>query len=150
MSPRKSATTIKIKRKKKGSHSKSKKSVPTIERRKHPRLKMELPLDYSRVDDKENLGGIVANASEGGMHVHIPRRLNIKDILKIEIFFARKLELNAIKAFAKIVWAYWARKGARKGHRYGLQFQSIDEGDLHKLKILLKDLKKTPRSKGVK
>jgi c-di-GMP-binding flagellar brake protein YcgR len=128
--------------------SKSKKDFPAVERRKHPRFKMELPLDYSRINGKDNFGGIVSDLSEGGINIYLPRRLKIKDILKIEIFFAKKLELSAIQAIAEVVWGYLAVKGSWKKRHYGLQFQSIDEGNLHKLRILLKELKKTSRSKG--
>jgi len=134
--------------KKKENLLKSPKKISTGERRKYPRFKMELPLDYSKIDDNENFGGMVANVSEGGINIQLPRRLKIKDILKIEIFFAKKLELSAIKAIAKVVWGYWTTKGSWKKNRFGLKFQSIDEGDLHKLRILLKEVKKAPRSKG--
>lgn len=116
--------------------------VLAIEKRRHPRYSMELPLDYSRIDGKPTLGGIVANASEGGLLVYLPEIMQIGDLLKIEIFFASGLELNSIKAIAKVVWYDLAAKETWGEHRYGLQFQSIDEKDYERLKILLRDVGK--------
>ena len=50
--------------------------ILAIERRKHPRFVVELPLDYCRVDGSDIYGGIVANASEGGLLVYLPERLD--------------------------------------------------------------------------
>ena len=74
-----------------------------IEKRRHPRYSVELPLDYSRVEKSETHGGIVANASEGGLLVYLPEVMKIGDLLKIEIFYASGLELNSVKAVAKVV-----------------------------------------------
>lgn len=139
-----------IKRKKKESKSQSKKGALIIEkreRRKHPRLNSELPLDYSKIDSNEDYGGIVANASEGGILVHLPEELEIGDVLKIEIFFAKELELNSLQGVAKVVWADLATRESWGEHRYGLQFQSIERGSLHKLKTLLKEAGKTHSAK---
>ena len=120
----------------------SKMGVLAIEKRKHPRYSVELPLDYSRIDGKATLGGIVANASEGGLLVYLPETMKIGDLLKIEIFYASGLELNSIKAIAKVVWYDLAAKESWGEHRYGLQFQSIEERDYERLKALLREVGK--------
>ena len=117
----------------------SKKGVVTIERRKHPRFNLELPLDYFRLEVKENYGGIVTNASELGILVYLPEKMEIGTTLSIEIFYAKGLELDSIKAIAKVVWADLAARKTWGEHRYGLQFQSIDKKNLHKLKNLFKE-----------
>jgi c-di-GMP-binding flagellar brake protein YcgR len=116
--------------------------VLAIEKRKHPRFSVELPLDYSRIDGKTTFGGIVANASEGGLLVYLPEIMKIGDLLKIEIFYASGLELNSIKAIAKVVWYDLASKESWGEHRYGLQFQSIEEKDYERLKNLLREVGK--------
>jgi len=139
MSPVKHSTTIK----RKGKKPLSKKGVVAIERRKHPRFNLELPLDYFRIDDKENYGGIVANASELGILVYIPEKMEIGATLSTEIFYAKGLELDSIKAIAEVVWADLPARKTWGEHRYGLQFQSIDKQNLNKLKNLLKEVGKT-------
>ncbi len=141
MSPRKYLTAV---RRKKGKDKlKFKEGIFLVERRKYPRIRVELPLDYCLVDREENYGGIVANASEGGLLVYLPEAIEIGAILKIEILFVKGSELNTIKAIVKVVWSDLAAKKAWGEYRYGLEFQSFQEGDLHRLKILLKEVGKT-------
>jgi len=124
------------------SASQTKMGVLSIEKRKHPRFSIELPLDYSRVDGKETFGGMVANASEGGLLVYLPERVAIGTLLKIEIFYVRGLELDTVKAVAKVVWCDLAARESWGEHRYGLQFQYIEEKDFSRLTTLLKEVGK--------
>jgi c-di-GMP-binding flagellar brake protein YcgR len=124
------------------STSQTKMGVLAIEKRKHPRFSVELPLDYSRVNGKETYGGMVANASEGGLLVYLPERIEMGSLLKIEIFYVGGLELNTIKAVGKVVWADLAARESWGEHRYGLQFESIDEKDFNRLTTLLKEVGK--------
>ena len=148
MSPVKRPKTIKRKRTEK--KTPTKKGVLAIDRRKHPRYTTELPLDYCRIDSREDFGGIVANASKGGILVYLPERLQMGDKLKVEIFFAKKSELNSIKGIAEVVWADLAAMESWGEHRYGLQFQSINKKDLDKLRALLKTTGEIPELKKVK
>jgi hypothetical protein len=120
----------------------NKMGVLAIEKRKHPRFSVELPLDYVRLNGKETYGGMVANASEGGLLVYLPERMEIGALLKIEIFYVRGLELNTIKAVGKVVWADLAARESWGEHRYGLQFEYIDEKDFNRLTTLLKEVGK--------
>ena len=114
--------------------------VLAVERRKHPRFSAELPLSYSRVNNKELFGGIVANASGGGVLVYLPERMEIGAVLKIEIIYLNGLELEAVNAIAKVVWTDLANRGSLGDHRYGLEFQYIDEKDYNRLLSLLKEI----------
>ncbi len=116
--------------------------VFTVERRRYPRHSVEFPLDYSRVEGKETYGGIVANASEGGLLVYLPQRIELGATLKIEIFYVQGLEFNTIKAMTKIVWSDLASKESWGEYRYGLQFINIEEQDYARLMNLLKDIGK--------
>ena len=122
--------------------SQAKMGILAVERRRHPRFVVELPLDYTRTNDSEILGGIVANASEGCILVYLPERMEMGAILKIEIFYVSGLELDTIEAIAKIVWSDLAAKTSWGEYRYGLQFQSIDEKDFTRLMNLLKEIGK--------
>jgi c-di-GMP-binding flagellar brake protein YcgR len=141
MSPRKYLTAVR--RKNRNDKLKSKEGIFAVERRKHPRIRVELPLDYSIADKEETHGGIVANASEGGLLVYLPEAIEIGTVLKIEMLFVKGLELNMIKAIAKVVWFDLAARKAWGEYRYGLEFQSFQEGDLPKLITLLKEVGKT-------
>ena len=122
--------------------SPKKKGVLAVEKRKYPRYTVELPLDYSRFDAKETYGGIVANASQGGILVYLPEKIEINTLLKIEIFYVKGLELDTIKATGQIVWSDLAARESWGEYRYGLHFQSIDEKDFERLMNLLRDIGK--------
>ncbi len=109
-----------------------------VERRSYPRRSVELPLGYSHVEGKELYGGIVENASEGGVLVYLPERVELGALLKIEILYAKGPELDKIEAIGKVVWADLAAKEGSGDYRYGLQFQSITKTDLERLVLLLR------------
>lgn len=137
MSPSKPALP-KMKGKIKGTAS-TRKETSGAEKRKHPRLFVELPLDYSRKGKKTDFGGIVKNASEGGILVSLPEKIDVGELLKIDIYFAKGLELQTVQGLAKIVWADLAAKETWREHRYGLEFHSMPEDTIQKLKNLLKE-----------
>jgi len=120
----------------------TKMGILAVERRRHPRFVVELPLDYHQTEESDLYGGIVTNASEGGLLVYLPERMNLGTVLKIQIFYVRELEFNMIKAVAKIVWSDMAARESWGEHRYGLQFISIDKDNLSKLMTLLKEVGK--------
>ncbi len=147
MSPGKYLTTAK--RKAKQSNSKSKEGIFIVERRKDRRFTLELPMDYS-VESVDRYGGVAANASKGGLLVYLPEAIVVGTSLKIELLFAKGSELNSIRAIAKVVWSDLAPREIWGEYRYGLEFQSFQEGDLQKLKRLLKEVRETksrPREK---
>jgi c-di-GMP-binding flagellar brake protein YcgR len=127
----------------KGTKFERPKGILAVEKRKHPRYSVEFPLDYSLVDGKATYnGGLTMDASEGGLLVYLPERIELGAILRIEIFYAKDLSLESIRATTKVVWSDLALKQSEGDQRYGLQFQSIDEADLTKLKTLLKEVAK--------
>jgi hypothetical protein len=123
--------------------SQSDKGTVVVERRRHPRINVELPLNYSIVEAKESHGGMVADASEGGLLVYLRERIPIGTYLKIEILFVKGLELTSIKGITKVVWLDLAARESFGEFRYGLQFQSFHEGDLDRLKTLLNEIGRT-------
>ncbi len=123
-----------------------KKGVLAIEKRKHPRFFLELPLDYSRKGKKTDFGGMVQNAGEGGILVYLPEKIEVGEMLKVEIYFAKGLELNTVQGMAKIVWADLAARETWREHRYGLEFHSMPKGMIQKLTNLLKEVGETHKS----
>lgn len=132
--------TTAVKRRKGKEKSKVKEGVFVVERRRHPRVSIELPLDYSFIDGSERYGGIAGDVSEGGLLVYLPESIEIGRLMKIEILFVKGFELSSIKAITKVVWSDLAPKAIWGEYRYGLEFQSFQEGDLNKLKGLIKEV----------
>ena len=142
MGPRRNLTTLR--RKKRQTQAKSKKGIFIVERRKQPRFSLELPLDYC-IERKDRFGGVATNASRGGLLVYLPEAIVVGTLLKIEILFAKGLELNSISAIAKVVWSDLPPKEIWGEYRYGLEFQSFQKGGLQKLRRLLKEVGETHR-----
>ncbi len=117
---------------------KSQMGVFAVERRRCPRYSIEFPLTYSMVEGiPTSHWGIATDASEGGVLVNLKKSIKIGALLRIELFHAEKLPLKKITAIAKVVWSDLGAKDCFTEHRYGLQFESIQKGNLNKLRILL-------------
>ncbi len=136
MSSRKLPTTVKSMKRK--DPSRLQKGFFILEKRENPRFSVELPFNYSLADIEETRAGILADACEGGLLAYLHRRVEIGTLLKIEILYAKGFRLDAIKGIAKVVWSDLAARESFGEYRYGLKFQSFREGDIDKLRFLLK------------
>ena len=131
-----------VRRKRGQTKPKSEEGIFIVERRKHPRFKVDLPLDYS-IENKDHYGGVAANASRGGLVVYLPAAIVVGTSLNIEIIFVKGFELNSIRARAKVIWSNLAREVIWGEYRYGLEFEKFQEGDVQKLKTLLREAGET-------
>lgn len=107
------------------------------EKRKHPRVNMDLPLEY-RVLDAPNLhGAMVVNVSEAGLLVYSVKDLSIGTKLNITVLFPKGLEFSNFEVLAEIVWKdkHWEENQER--YKLGLKFLYLSEEDQQKLKQLL-------------
>jgi len=138
MSLQNSLTTVRKIMDKDGSESKE--GLFLVERRRHPRISIELPFDYSFFEKGEDHRGILADASEGGLLVYLLEKIDVGSLLRIEILFSRGTELVTIEAIVKVVWSDLAARESWAEYRYGLQFLSFFQGDIGKLKMLLKEV----------
>ena len=111
-----------------------------IERRKHPRISVELPFDYSLLEREGSFRGITEDASEGGLLVYLHEKIEIGTLLKIEMLFSKGTELTTIQAMVTVVWSDLVPKESWAEYQYGVQFQSFFKGDLNRLKILLREI----------
>ena len=120
---------------------KARMGVFAVDRRRYPRYSIEFPLTYSVIEGKptSHHWGLVRDVAEGGILVYLKERIKTRRAtLKIELFYAEKLPLTKITATAKVVWSDLATKDGFGEHRHGLQLESINKGDLNKLRILLR------------
>lgn len=109
----------------------------TEEKRKHPRVNIDLPLEY-RVSDAPHLHGAMAlNVSESGLLVHSVKDLPIGTQLNIAVLFPKGLEFSNFEVLAEIVWKdkYWEEN--RERYQFGLKFLHLSEEDHQKLKQLI-------------
>jgi hypothetical protein len=107
------------------------------ERRKSPRLLMDLPLEYRVVNAPYAHGGIVVNGSEQGFLIYSVKDMPIGTKLTIVVLFPKGYELTNFEVVAEIVRKDLHWEEDWEGFEYGLQFLQILEEDRQKLKHLL-------------
>jgi hypothetical protein len=113
------------------------------ERRRYPRVVINLPLVYQEKDDSCLRGGIVVNAGEGGFCIESPRDIPVGTELNVTVVFSKGFVSANFKAVAKIVWkgpswkGDWKGNGYWEGYQYGLEFIQMSNTDRWKLNYLL-------------
>lgn len=110
-----------------------------FEKRRHPRFNVDLPVEYAR----SNLvitHGRVANASEGGLLVYFPEKMEVGQHLSLKLFFSFGSELNIIETLTEVVWTDVDFGKDLGQYRTGLKFVDISLEDLEKLKGFLNSL----------
>jgi len=106
-------------------------------RRKHPRVILDLPLEYRVTNVPHAYGALVANGSEMGLLIESVKNIPVGTDLNITVLFPKGYEMANFEVLAQIVWKeiYW--KEDWEGYQYGLKFVSIGAHDQWKLRQLL-------------
>jgi hypothetical protein len=107
------------------------------ERRKHPRSLVDLPFEYRIKDLPHAHGGLVVNASEGGLLIHSVKDLPVGLRLNIAVLFPIEYELADFEILAEIIWKDLHFYNHSEGYQYGLKIVQILEEDHWKLKQIL-------------
>jgi hypothetical protein len=107
------------------------------ERRKYPRLLVDLPVEYRIKDLPHAHGGLVVNASEGGLLVHSGKDMPLGLKLNIAVMFLIGYEFASFEVTAEIVWKDLHLYNRSEGYQYGLRIIQILKEDHRKLKQLL-------------
>ncbi len=110
------------------------------ERRRYPRISIDLPLEYCMRHDARAHGGIAIDASEAGFLIYSIEDIPIGTQLKIAVLFPKEYELAIFEVLAEAVRKELAaeQKGLYQwGYQYGLKIIDILEGDYLILRGLL-------------
>lgn len=110
-----------------------------FEKRRHPRFNVDLPIEYKRSDLAVNHGEAL-NASEGGLLVYLPEKMEIGQHLSLKLFFSSGFEFNTIETLVRVVWMDFHLGEDREDYRAGVKFVDISPGDMEKLRIFLRSL----------
>jgi hypothetical protein len=105
------------------------------EKRKFPRVSMDLPVDYWVKQDSYAHGGIVIDASETGFLIHCVEDIPIGTKLKVAVLFPREYELADFEVSAEIIRKKMVEHG-KEGYQYGMKFTKILQEDYGKLREL--------------
>jgi hypothetical protein len=111
-------------------------SILRGEKRKHPRVILDLPLEYHALDAPSVYGAIVVNGAEEGFMIRALQDMRLGTRLNVSILFPNGFELATFEALAQIV-----RKGLsekrNEGYKYGVKIVHINEYDRFKLRYIL-------------
>jgi len=107
------------------------------DRRRYPRISMDLPLEYRVKYDARAHGGIVIDASESGFLIYSTEDIPIGTKLKIAVLFSAEYELGEFEVFAEIIWKNACVEKEGEGYQYGLRFVQVLEENDRKLGKLL-------------
>jgi c-di-GMP-binding flagellar brake protein YcgR len=114
--------------------------IVNFERRKSPRFTVDLPVEYQHEDSETRYSGRAFNASEGGLLVYLPEKVEIGDILKLKLFFTLGHTLKTIEMTVQIAWIDIHLGEGWGDYRTGVKFLDISSEALLKLKEFLKSL----------
>ena len=111
-------------------------------RRKYPRVLLDLPFEYRTQYSGRARGGIVIDASEVGFLIHSTENMLVGTRLKIVVMYPNEYSLAKLDVFARIVWKKFDKR--EKRYLYGLKFNGILAEDDYKLKGLLRSKSEPP------
>jgi hypothetical protein len=74
------------------------------EKRRYPRLFMDLPLEYKVMDVPHAHGGLVVNLSEVGLLIQSIKDIPVGTNLNIAVLFPKGFELANFEVLAEVIW----------------------------------------------
>ncbi len=113
------------------------------DRRRYPRIVINLPLEYQDMGDTNLRGAMVVNAGNGGFLIESTRDIPVGTKLKVTLLFSVGFELANFEAVATVVRKEpYHRENSNgnqvwEGYRYGLEFIQVLDEDRRKLNLLL-------------
>ncbi len=116
------------------------------EKRKHPRVVVDLPVKYSRTNLFFKYARVV-NASQGGLLVYLPEEMGIGQRLALKLFNPTRSDFDTFETFVEVVWKdVHLRKDWTWDYRTGVRFIDASQEHVAKLKNFLMNIlhKKVP------
>jgi len=115
------------------------------ERRKYPRINIDLPVKYNGGTHSFTKNGLAVNASEGGLLVHLQEEIVVGHRLTLKLFLHSQSELNIISPSVQVVWTgIHMRKDFTWDFPTGVRFVEIPPNDMIKFKNFLTSLTQRP------
>jgi c-di-GMP-binding flagellar brake protein YcgR len=112
-----------------------------VERRRHPRFSVALPIEYWRIDKSRSRPGQTIDVSEDGLLIRVSESMEVGQVLGVTLFISSGPVLDALEAVAQVevVWKD-TNVGKDGGFRVGVKFVYISPKDTDKLKNFLNTL----------
>ncbi|OGP86801.1 MAG: hypothetical protein A2156_12920 [Deltaproteobacteria bacterium RBG_16_48_10] len=114
--------------------------IVNFERRKFPRFTIDLPIEYYHERSETPYSGRALNASEGGLLIYFPEKVEIGQVLRLKLFFTSGHDLNEVEMVAQVAWIDIHLGEEWGDYRSGVKFIDISSEDLNRLKNFLRSL----------
>ena len=108
-----------------------------FENRRYPRFDIHLPIEYYQIKSSMTHTG---NISEGGSLIYFPEETDVRQYLRLKLFFSFGPELNTIKVLAEVVWMDHHLSMDQEYYPYGVKFVDISPEDGTRLRNFLRSL----------
>ena len=107
-----------------------------FEKRRYPRILVDLPLEYWHIKSVKVHPGRIADISEGGLLFYISEEIEVGQYIKVRIFLDSCLKLVIIEAEVQVVWKdfLFEKEGS---YRIGVKFVDISSENMEKLRKFL-------------
>jgi c-di-GMP-binding flagellar brake protein YcgR len=115
-------------------------SFVNFELRRYPRHTVDLPVQCYRINSPISHTGRAVNASEGGLMVYLPEKVEIGQHLKLMLSVGSKSALDAIDMITQVVWVDIGSSMPAEDYRVGVMIVDISSVDRLRLKDLLESL----------
>ena len=109
--------------------------IVKFEGRRHPRLSVDLAVEYWQINNSESYRGQTINVSEGGLMVCLPEKLEIDQKLRVKLFLGSGIDSSSIEAVVEVVWRNLSLGSG--DYRVGVKFVDISPEDMDRLKKFL-------------
>jgi len=107
------------------------------EKRKYPRVLINMPLDFKVTEDSSQSTGLVINASEAGLLIQTFKDMPIGRKIIVEVSFSNRLKFERFSAMTEVVWKDIYVWDDWEAYQYGLKFSQISYEDYLTLKQIL-------------
>ncbi len=111
-----------------------------FEMRRHPRYSVDLPVECYRVNSPVSHTGRAINASEGGLMLYLPEKLEIGQQLKLVLSVGPSSDRDTVDMAVQVVWIDIGFLMATEEYRLGVTIVDISPTDRLKLNDLLEGL----------
>ncbi len=80
------------------------------------------------------------NASEGGLMIYFPERMEIGQQLRVKLYFSTGSDLESVECLVEVVWVDIHLGESWGDHRSGVKFVDVSSEDFNKVRKFLKSL----------
>jgi len=115
-----------------------------LEKRKHPRANVDLPVKYSKTNLLFKYAR-AANVSEGGLLVYLPEEMGIGQRLVLKLFLPSHSEFSTLEMSGQVVWMDpHVRKDRTWDYRTGVRFVDLSPENMNRLRNFLVGIGRKP------